>query len=118
MDAIWRGRTEIRPPHLWGEVKIERGPPRTWQRGYRYSSKSSTTPSRNAAQPSSGSDATTTLFGDKQVQLNCLASDFSVAQGAMRTRFFVLDTDESVVSGIGQISLASERLNLEVQFQK
>jgi uncharacterized protein involved in outer membrane biogenesis len=62
-----------------------------------------------------GSVVATKLFGDKQVQLNCLASDFRVTQGVMRTRSFVLATDESVVNVTGEIDLSSEQLALEIQ---
>lgn len=62
-----------------------------------------------------GSVVATKLFGDRQVQLNCLASDFRVTQGIMQTRAFVLDTDESVVNVSGQINLSSEQLALEIQ---
>ena len=62
-----------------------------------------------------GSVVATQLFGDRQVQLNCLASDFRVTQGLMQTRAFVLDTDESVVNVTGQINLSSEQLALEIQ---
>jgi uncharacterized protein involved in outer membrane biogenesis len=62
-----------------------------------------------------GSVVVTKLFGDRQVQLNCLASDFQVTRGVMQTRAFVLDTDESVVNVTGQINLSSERLALEIQ---
>jgi uncharacterized protein involved in outer membrane biogenesis len=62
-----------------------------------------------------GSVVATKIFGDKQVQLNCLASDFKVAQGVMQTRSFVLDTDESIVIVTGLIDLSSEHLALEIQ---
>lgn len=62
-----------------------------------------------------GSVVATKVFGDKQVQLNCLASDFKVTQGVMQTRSFVLDTDESIINVTGQIDLSSEQLALEIQ---
>ena len=55
------------------------------------------------------------LFGDKQVQLNCVASDFVVEKGQAQTRRFVVDTDEAVVDVSGTVDLASERLNLDVK---
>nr|WP_315216284.1 AsmA family protein [uncultured Duganella sp.] len=55
------------------------------------------------------------LFGDKQVQLNCVASDFVVEKGQAQTRRFVVDTDEAVIDVTGSIDLASERLNLDVK---
>ncbi|WP_229210646.1 AsmA family protein [Duganella sp. CF517] len=55
------------------------------------------------------------LFGDKQVQLNCVASDFVVERGQAQTRRFVVDTDEAVIDVTGTVDLASERLNLDVK---
>lgn len=55
------------------------------------------------------------LFGDKQVQLNCVASDFVVEKGQAQTRRFVVDTDEAVIDVTGSIDLANERLNLDVK---
>lgn len=55
------------------------------------------------------------LFGDKQVQLNCVASDFVVEKGLAQTRRFVVDTDEAVIDVSGTIDLANERLNLDVK---
>jgi len=56
----------------------------------------------------------TKLFGDKQVQLNCLASDFAVTNGLARTRYFVVDTREAVVNINGSINLANEQLDLRI----
>jgi uncharacterized protein involved in outer membrane biogenesis len=55
------------------------------------------------------------LFGDKQVQMNCLASDFSVVDGLMHTRSFVMDTDDAVINVSGDINLAKELLALDVR---
>jgi len=57
------------------------------------------------------------MFGDKQVQLNCVASDFVVEKGQAQTRRFVVDTDEAVIAVTGNIDLANERLNLDVKPQ-
>jgi len=54
------------------------------------------------------------LFGDKQVQMNCLASDFDVKSGLMRTKYFVMDTNDAVVTVDGTIDLASEKMDLDV----
>lgn len=62
-----------------------------------------------------GNVVATQLFGDRQVQLNCLASDFKVTQGVMQTRSFVLDTDESIIDVTGLINLSNEQLALEIQ---
>ncbi|OBV40032.1 AsmA family protein [Janthinobacterium psychrotolerans] len=55
------------------------------------------------------------VFGDKQVQLNCLASDFNVRNGVADVRRFVLDTDNAVVNVTGNVSLASETLDLDIR---
>ncbi len=55
------------------------------------------------------------VFGDKQVQLNCLASDFAVNHGVAKVRRFVLDTDNAVVNVTGNVSLASETLDLDIR---
>lgn len=55
------------------------------------------------------------IFGDKQVHLNCLASDFSVTNGQADVRRFVLDTDTAVVNVTGNVNLASEILDLDVR---
>lgn len=54
------------------------------------------------------------LFGDRQVVLNCMASDFSVRNGLMTTRVFRLDTADAVVDVTGTINLATEVLDLDV----
>ena len=55
------------------------------------------------------------IFGDKQVHLNCLASDFSVTNGQADVRRFVLDTDTAVVNITGNVNLATETLDLDVR---
>lgn len=55
------------------------------------------------------------LFGDKQVQLNCLAADFDVKSGLMQTEYFVMDTDDAVVAVDGTINLSTEVMNLDVR---
>ncbi|MCC2972232.1 AsmA family protein [Massilia sp. IC2-476] len=56
----------------------------------------------------------TKLFGDKQVQLNCMASDFAVTNGIARTRYFVIDTKEALVNVAGAINLADEQMDLRI----
>jgi uncharacterized protein involved in outer membrane biogenesis len=64
-----------------------------------------------------GNIVLTKLFGDKPVQLNCMATDFAVTNGLMRTRVFIVDTDEAVVTADGTVSLADERMNLTLRPQ-
>ena len=57
----------------------------------------------------------TQLFGDKQIKLNCMASDFAVTNGLMQTRVFVVDTEEAVINASGTINLAKEQMDLTVK---
>ncbi len=57
----------------------------------------------------------TKLFGDRQVQLNCMATDFAVTDGLMRTRIFVIDTEEALISATGTISLDNEMIDLTLR---
>ena len=54
----------------------------------------------------------TTLFGDKQVQLNCMVTDFGVTNGLMQTRAFIVDTEEAIINASGTISLDNEVIDL------
>ena len=54
------------------------------------------------------------VFGDRQVQLNCMAVDFGVKNGVMQTRMFVVDTDDATITADGDINFAKETLNLTV----
>jgi uncharacterized protein involved in outer membrane biogenesis len=55
------------------------------------------------------------ITGDKQVKLNCMASDFSVTNGLMQTRTFLIDTEDAVLDVAGQINLAREQLALTIK---
>ena len=55
------------------------------------------------------------LFGDRPVQLNCMATDFGVTNGLMQTRTFVIDTDEAVITAEGSVNLANEQLSLTLR---
>lgn len=57
----------------------------------------------------------TRLFGDKQVKLNCMATDFGVTNGLMQTRSFIIDTDDAILDVSGTINLAQERLDLTIK---
>ena len=62
-----------------------------------------------------GSIVLTKLVGDKQVKLNCMAADFVVTKGMMRTRQFIVDTDDAVLHIDGTVNLANEQLDLTLQ---
>lgn len=55
------------------------------------------------------------LFGDKQVQLNCMATDLSVTNGLVQTRTFIVDTSDAVMYVTGTVDLAKEQLNLTIK---
>lgn len=55
------------------------------------------------------------VFGDKQVHLNCLASDFEIKEGRAGVRRFLVDTDDALVDITGDIDLAQEALNLDIR---
>ena len=62
-----------------------------------------------------GSVVLSRVFGDKQVRLNCMATDFAVDKGIMHTRSFIVDTDEAVLNVTGNIDLAQEQLDLTLK---
>ncbi|WP_307719396.1 AsmA family protein [Massilia cavernae] len=62
-----------------------------------------------------GNIVLTTLFGDKQVRINCMGTDFAVTRGLMQSRMFVIDTEEAVIRVDGTIDLANERLDLTIR---
>ena len=62
-----------------------------------------------------GSVVLAKLSGDKQVKLNCMAADFAVTKGLMRTRQFIVDTDDAVLNIDGTVNLADERLDLTLR---
>ncbi|NML61699.1 AsmA family protein [Massilia sp. RP-1-19] len=61
-----------------------------------------------------GSIVLTTLFGDKQVRINCMATDFAVDRGVMYSRIFTVDTEEAIINVDGVISLVDETLHLTI----
>jgi uncharacterized protein involved in outer membrane biogenesis len=61
-----------------------------------------------------GSIVLTTLFGDEEVKLNCLAAHFSVQNGLMQTKQFVVDTEQSRLNLQGSINLRQEQFDLEI----
>ncbi len=57
----------------------------------------------------------TKMFGDKQVKLNCMATDFDVVNGVAHTRMFVVDTEEAVITVSGTVDMASENIDLTLR---
>jgi uncharacterized protein involved in outer membrane biogenesis len=62
-----------------------------------------------------GSIVLTRISGDKQVKLNCLAADFSVTNGLMQARSFIIDTDDAIIDVSGNVNLAREYIDLTVK---
>ena len=50
--------------------------------------------------------------GDKTVELRCAAAAFDVQKGLMTSKALVLDTNDTVIYGQGQINLANESMDL------
>ncbi len=61
-----------------------------------------------------GSVIVTQMFGDKQVNLNCAATDFTVNKGVMHSRAFVVDTEDATIRIDGDVNLAQEQLALTI----
>jgi uncharacterized protein involved in outer membrane biogenesis len=59
----------------------------------------------------------TKMFGDKQINMNCIAGDFVVKDGLMDTRNFLMETDETDINMTGQVDLAKEMLDLTIKPQ-
>ena len=55
------------------------------------------------------------MSGDQNVQLRCAAAAFDVKGGLMDSRALVFDTSDTVIYGNGQISLASEAMDLTLR---
>lgn len=55
------------------------------------------------------------VFGDHQVQLNCMAADFAVTNGVMQARTFIIDTNDATITADGNINFKEEKLNLTVR---
>lgn len=61
-----------------------------------------------------GNIIVTKLFGDKPVELNCLAADFDVKKGVMQSQVFVVDTKEAIIRVDGTVNLGNEALDLTI----
>jgi uncharacterized protein involved in outer membrane biogenesis len=55
------------------------------------------------------------LFGDKQVNMNCLVAQAKVHKGRAEVQRFVVDTDDAVIDVTGYVDMASEQINLDVR---
>jgi uncharacterized protein involved in outer membrane biogenesis len=64
-----------------------------------------------------GSIIVAKLFGDEPVQLNCMATDFDIVNGMMKTQTFVADTNDARVVVDGSVNLATEQMNFRLNPQ-
>ncbi|BBP01337.1 hypothetical protein SFSGTM_20450 [Sulfuriferula nivalis] len=55
------------------------------------------------------------VTGDEVITLNCAVADFDVKRGNLQTKIMVLDTDITTIMGRGNIDMAQETLDLELQ---
>jgi uncharacterized protein involved in outer membrane biogenesis len=55
------------------------------------------------------------LFGDKDVKINCAATDFVITDGILDSRVFSLDTEDAVINVNGTINMKSEQMDLSVR---
>ncbi|RTZ40034.1 AsmA family protein [Candidimonas sp. SYP-B2681] len=55
------------------------------------------------------------LFGDEQVVLNCVATDFTVTDGLMTAKVFKLETDDTTVDITGTINMRTEVMDLDIR---
>ncbi|WP_144636013.1 AsmA family protein [Bordetella genomosp. 13] len=61
-----------------------------------------------------GNYVVTKLFGDDEVHINCTAADLGMQDGLMKTRAFVIDTDNAVVTIEGSVNFKNESMDLDV----
>jgi uncharacterized protein involved in outer membrane biogenesis len=62
-----------------------------------------------------GNVVLTKVIGDKQVELNCMVTDFSVTNGLMRSRMFVFDTSDARIDIDGTVNLGNEKMDLTLR---
>jgi uncharacterized protein involved in outer membrane biogenesis len=55
------------------------------------------------------------LFGDKDVKINCAASDMGIKDGLLSTRLFVFDTENAIIYIDGTANFKTEQLDLAVK---
>ena len=55
------------------------------------------------------------LFGDKDVKINCAASDMGIKDGLLSTRLFVFDTENAIIYIDGTANFKTEQLDLAIK---
>lgn len=54
------------------------------------------------------------LFGTRDIDINCMAADFTASNGVLDTRTFALDTTDAVIGMEGKIDLRDESMDLTI----
>lgn len=54
------------------------------------------------------------LFGTRDIDINCMAADFTATDGVLDTRTFALDTTDAVIGMDGKINLRDESMDLTI----
>ncbi|SEJ53889.1 AsmA family protein [Pseudomonas sp. NFR16] len=54
------------------------------------------------------------LFGDKEVKINCAASDLGIKDGLATTRLFVFDTENAIIYIDGTANMKTEQLDMKI----
>jgi hypothetical protein len=54
------------------------------------------------------------LSGDRAVPIRCMLADFTARDGVLRPRALVMDTEDTLVTGEGQVALDTEKLDLRL----
>ncbi|PIH98822.1 AsmA family protein, partial [Pseudomonas syringae] len=54
------------------------------------------------------------LFGDKDVKINCAASNFGIKDGLATSRLFVFDTENAIIYINGTANMKTEQLDLQI----
>lgn len=55
------------------------------------------------------------LYGEREVAINCAASDFQVNNGVLDSRVFVVDTSDAVINVDGNVNMRDETMDLHVR---
>jgi uncharacterized protein involved in outer membrane biogenesis len=55
------------------------------------------------------------MFGDKEVKINCAASDMGIKDGLATTRLFVFDTENAIIYIDGTANFKTEQLDLAIK---
>ncbi|WP_206952281.1 AsmA family protein [Trinickia acidisoli] len=54
------------------------------------------------------------LFGTRDIEINCMAADFTASDGVLDTRTFALDTADALIGMEGKINLRDETMDLTI----